>query len=408
MADTPVRRRPAPAPAATPAPEPVRRRPAPVTAPQSAIDKVAEQVAESALSEPQKREPVNTDIMISTGSTLLDLAISGGIIRGGGIPGGILVEMYGPSGTGKSAVMCEILGNVQRKGGLTSTQDPEGRLNAGYAKVYGMNIDPKSYDRPDTVVQAFTNTRKFIASHFRKKKTDPINAIGTDSLAALSSELEMSKDGDKMGMKKAKDLNQEMRLTCRDIANSGNLVICTNQERGEGYDAKTPGGQAVGYYASVRLRLTPDHANDVKKDVKVKEVLGIVDEDDEDDPNTRTEAKKGRKGKSEKGQVEKVLGIRTNIAVVKSSVDDPYRMAYVYIVFGYGIDDVRANLQWMKDMLQTTTYVTPSGKKFQGIAQAIDSVEKYGEEAALREQVIDLWEAIENALKVKRKPKVRI
>ena len=387
---------------------PARRRPASIPTPSDVLAAATEQVADSALSEPQKKQPVNTELMISTGSTLLDLAISGGIKRGGGIPGGILMEMYGPSGTGKSAVMCEILGNVQTRGGKISTQDPEGRINKAYAQVYGMNIDPRFYDRPDTVVQAFTNTRKFILDNFRKKMTDPINGIGTDSLAALSSELEMSKDGDKMGMKKAKDLNQEMRLTCRDIANSGNLVVCTNQERGEGYDAKTPGGQAVGYYASIRLRLTPDHANDVKKEIKVKDALGIVEDEEEDDGNTRAEAKKGRKAKNEKGVVEKIMGIRTNIAVVKSSIDDPYRMAYVYIMFGYGIDDVRANLQWMKDMLQTTTYVTPSGKKFQGIAQAIASVEQHNEEAALREQVIDLWEAIETALKIKRKPKVRV
>jgi len=31
----------------------------------------------------------NTEVMISTGSTLLDLAISGGRVKGGGIPGGI-------------------------------------------------------------------------------------------------------------------------------------------------------------------------------------------------------------------------------------------------------------------------------------------------------------------------------
>jgi len=38
--------------------------------------------------------------VISTGSTLLDLAISGGRIRGGGLPLGILVEIFGPPGCG--------------------------------------------------------------------------------------------------------------------------------------------------------------------------------------------------------------------------------------------------------------------------------------------------------------------
>lgn len=394
--------------------EGTRRRPvgiAPATAPSAAptsLEAAANQVAASAMSAPQKKEPVNTDIMISTGSTLVDLAISGGIIRGGGIPGGILMEMFGDSGTGKSALMCEILGNVQKRGGKTSTQDPEGRINKAYALVYGMHIDPRFYDRPDTVVQAFTNTRKFIIDNFRRKMTDPINAVGTDSLAALTSELEMSAKGDAMGMKKAKDLNQEMRLTCRDVANSGNLVICTNQLRGEGYEAKPPGGPSVSYYASVRLKLIPDHANDVKKSVDVNKVLGIVTEELEDEEGIREAAKKKKGSKTEKGMVEKVLGVRTNVIVSKSSIDDPYRTAYVYIMFGYGIDDVRGNLQWMKDMLQGPSYVTPSGKKFLGINQAIAEVEATNSEAALREQVIDLWEAIEKALKINRKAKVRI
>ena len=46
--------------------------------------------------------------VISTGSTLLDLAISGGRVRGGGIPAGILLEIYGPSGTGKTSVLAEM------------------------------------------------------------------------------------------------------------------------------------------------------------------------------------------------------------------------------------------------------------------------------------------------------------
>ena len=98
--------------------------------------------------------------------------------------------------------MCEILGNVQRKGGSMQVSDPEGRINKAYALVYGADIDPRFYDRPDTVVQAFTAVRTFVNKHYRRKMTDPINAIGTDSLAALSTELEL-KDGDKMGMKRA-------------------------------------------------------------------------------------------------------------------------------------------------------------------------------------------------------------
>ena len=47
--------------------------------------------------EPPKSEyDGNFGTVISTGCTLLDFAISGGRVRGGGLPGGILVEAFGP------------------------------------------------------------------------------------------------------------------------------------------------------------------------------------------------------------------------------------------------------------------------------------------------------------------------
>ena len=45
--------------------------------------------------------------VISTGSTLLDLAISGGRVHGGGLPGGIFVEAFGPSGSGKTVLLSD-------------------------------------------------------------------------------------------------------------------------------------------------------------------------------------------------------------------------------------------------------------------------------------------------------------
>ena len=77
----------------------------------------------------------NTDVMISTGSTLLDLAISGTAIRGGGLAGGIFVEIFGPSGSGKTVLLSEIAGGVQRQGGQVMFHDPEARLNKTFASV---------------------------------------------------------------------------------------------------------------------------------------------------------------------------------------------------------------------------------------------------------------------------------
>jgi len=88
--------------------------------------------------------------IISTGSTLLDLAISGGRVRGGGLPGGILVEAFGPSGSGKTVLLSEIAGAVQRQNGEIMFADPEARLNKQFAAMFGLDLKDDDYSRPDT------------------------------------------------------------------------------------------------------------------------------------------------------------------------------------------------------------------------------------------------------------------
>src|SRR5574343_1146298 len=99
--------------------------------------------------------------VISTGSTLLDLAISGGRVRGGGIPGGILVEIFGPSGAGKTVLLSEIAGAIQRKGGDIMFHDPEARLNKQFAQMFDVDIEDIAYTTPDTVTEVFKAVRSW-------------------------------------------------------------------------------------------------------------------------------------------------------------------------------------------------------------------------------------------------------
>src|SRR4030067_647541 len=97
--------------------------------------------------------------VVSTGSTLLDLAISGRRIRGGGIPGGIFIELFGPPSAGKTALLCEILASAQIRGGQTKFADSEARLDSLYAKAYDFAIDPNDetvYCKPKTVEDMFS------------------------------------------------------------------------------------------------------------------------------------------------------------------------------------------------------------------------------------------------------------
>ena len=165
---------------------------------------------------------------ISTGSTLLDLAISGGRVRGGGLPGGVLVEIFGPSGSGKTVLLSEIAGFIQRQGGEVKFHDPEARLNQQFATMFGMELKEGDYYQPDTVPEVFETVRAWKPP----QKEGIIHGIMADSLAALSTDMEMDKkDGDKMGMRRAKEFSEELRKTCRILKQNNFLMVCSNQVR---------------------------------------------------------------------------------------------------------------------------------------------------------------------------------
>jgi len=378
----------------------------------------------------------NDEVMISTGSTLLDLAISGGRKRGGGFPGGILVEIFGPSGCGKTVLLCEIAGAVQRQGGKIMFRDPEARLDKQFARIFDLDTEDMEYDTPDRVPDVFKAVREwepelenglakstitkmkrdavidFIKEHalpikYELKKFDElkdlkkevkkaiekknnsertvskkIHGIFADSLAALSTELEMeSEEGDKMGMRRAKEFSEETRKTCRYITNRNYLMVCSNQIRqsgdtsGYGEKYTTPGGESIPFYASVRIK--------VGSKKKLKEVKKIH-------------------GK----EVSKVYGVKIEAEIYKNSCWKPYRTAPITIIFDYGIDNIRDSLQYLKDYSSDSSYQI-NGESFQSISDAISYVEENKLEKMLKGLVIDKWEEIEEMFKEDRIKKRR-
>lgn len=319
----------------------------------------------------------NADLVITTGSTLLDLAISGGRIKGGGIPAGILVEIFGASGTGKTVMLCEIAGAAQRKKGQVTFFDPEARLNRQFAQMFDLNTDEISYSTPDTVTELFEAVRAW------KPVNKGVNCIVADSLAALSTEMEMEKEeGDKMGMRRAKEFSEQLRKTCRIITQKNLLMVCSNQVR-QNVDAvaysekySTPGGVSVGFYSSLRLRAKRSEKIDSKKTIGGKET-------------------------------KRIIGVKTEFEVYKSSIWKPYRTAPVYILFDYGVDDIRGNLQYVKEITGQSVYSVGDLKLDKSMEESIKLVEEGGYEAKLKAQVISLWEKVESRFEMPRKPKQR-
>jgi len=329
---------------------------------------------------PPERRPMSEydgsdEKAVSTGSTLLDLAISGGRFQEGGIPTGILVEVFGPSGTGKTVMLCQIAGNIQKMGGPILFHDPEARLNKQFATMFGLQSETMDYDNPDTVTEVFNSVREWLP----EEKT--LHGVFADSLAALSTDLEMGKDeGDKMGMRRAKEFSEEMRKTCRIISSKDVLMVCSNQIRQNsdagpfGAKYKSPGGEAIGFYSSLRLRCSMTEKIKAKKKVRGKEH-------------------------------QRVIGVKINVEVFKSSVWKPFRTADVYILYDYGIDDIRANLQFIKTTTGDTAYRLGDTKLGDSLAKAIQAVEEQDLEGELKKETIKLWNEIEEKFQEVRKPK---
>lgn len=322
-----------------------------------------------------KKDEISYIERVSTGSTLLDLAVSGGISKYGGLPGGIIAEFFGPPGNGKTAILAEISGYTKAMGGDVLFLDSEKRFSLEYAEQCGIDIDPDNFRRP-TYVSEFFNCIK----SWEPKSDGPINTILIDSLTALITEAQ-EEGKDKYGTARAKQISEGLREISSIISDRSWLIVCSNQIRMDIATGRetTPGGKSIPFYSSVRVRVGPSKGRNVTKSIT----------------------------KGGKVLAKKVTAIRSNCLVKKNTVDDPFRECdYLYITFGYGIDDIRGNLQYLKDINGWSKYKA-NGESFKQIKEAINFIEENGSQNKLRDQVVDKWKEIENSMKEDRKPKLR-
>ena len=298
-----------------------------------------------------------SDLIVSTGSTLLDLAISGNRIRGGGIPGGIIMEIAGPAGSGKTAILASIAASAQSKGGQVMFLDPEARFDQQYAEIYGIHLEAENYHRPNTVEEVFELIYKW-----KPKNPNAINVVVTDSLAALSTEMEME-DQDKYGMRRAKCFSEGLRKTARIISNNNWIIACSNQQRDGKYGDTTPGGQAIKYYCSLRISMKQEG-----KITKAKDFYGK--------------------------KISKDLGVESKCTIVKSSLDDPFRTCLVSMLFRKGLDSLRDELVFYKATMSETTYNCIT-KNYMALDKACEYIKENHLETKITKRTIDLWAEME-------------
>ena len=211
---------------------------------------------------------------IPTGSLSLDLAL------GGGIPRGRVVEIYGPEASGKTTLALHTVAEVQKTGGLAAFIDAEHALDPEYAARIGVKLDDLLISQPDTGEQALEIAETLVRSN-------AVDVVVIDSVAALvpRAEIEGEMGDSHMGLQ-ARLMSQALRKLTGVINKSKTTVIFINQLRMKigvmfGNPETTAGGQALKYYASVRLDIRrvetiKDGDNSIGNHVKVKVVKNKI------------------------------------------------------------------------------------------------------------------------------------
>jgi recombination protein RecA len=185
--------------------------------------------------------------VIPTGSISLDIAL--GV---GGLPRGRVVEIYGPESSGKTTVCQHVIAEAQKRGGICAFVDMEHALDPTYAAKIGVNVDELYVSQPDTGEQALEIAEALIRS-------GTMDVVVVDSVAALVPRAEIEGEmGDTHVGLQARLMSQALRKLSGVIKQTNTIVIFTNQLRSKigvmfGSPETTSGGNALKFYASVRL-----------------------------------------------------------------------------------------------------------------------------------------------------------
>ena len=270
--------------------------------------------------------PTHVKAWVSTGIRQLDYIVANR--KGGGLPCGRIVEIFGPPSIGKSHIALQIARNTQAMGGVVVYIDTENGTSVENLGLLGIDVSKRFvFIETACTEEVFAVAESTIAKARGLNKKVPITIVW-DSVAASSPKAELVGDYDKdsIGLQ-ARAISKGMRKITQVIGNTNTLFIALNQTRTKigvmyGDPTTTPGGMALPFHSSVRIKLGA-----------------------------------GSPIKNKDGDV---VGINVSAKSIKNKVAPPFRTCQFEIHFGVGVKEH----EQVTDLLRSSEDVTVDGKTY--------------------------------------------
>lgn len=355
----------------------------------------AKQVRDSLKKGLKKSGAPSSKDLLSTGVTTLDLACSDRIV--GALAKGHYYHFVGDSGAGKTFIVHSIFAEACRNVNFSKHRliydSPEGGAIFDKAKFFGS----RAADR----IEEPSGGDSYYIENFYDSLSD-LNDAGVpyiyilDSESALSSKAEEDKDTehraarmalDKKEVKgsygdgKAKYHSSHLRGVVAKLKKIGSILVIVSQTRdnigfGSQFNPKVyGGGKALKFYCTLQIWFA----------VKGKLMSGAI---------------KGKKRQQ---------GITAAAHIVKNRVSGKDRWVEFPIYHSVGIDDIGSCVDYLieeghwkekKGIITAPEFEAEADRE-----TLIHTIEEEGQEKALQITVLEVWQSIEEASRIHRKPR---